>query len=704
MKPKVFLTGGDGVGWALDDDLKLAQQALQDVIQPSSLKSCDIIHTLSWFGLKRIPEQFLEGKRIICHAPGEPLRYYHLPDYSPIAQKVGMWVAQSTQAKQQLTQIGAQNFLIPYTVDTTVFHPLPANTPKLSAWRTKWNIPTDKYIVGNFHRDSEQRDLTTPKLVKGPDIFVQMMRGLQEKGVPVHVLLAGPRRHWMRSRLDDLHIPYTYVGRIIDGDDLADNVLPQSALNVLYNLLDVYVISSRSEGGPRAALEAAAAQCKIISTPVGLAQDVLMPMCIYQTPPDGINLLMDDFHSHRLGDSTDAQYQAVLKHYQPSTAAALFRNLYDCVDAVAPYVGNGRFPPNQATVQQTYTRMLLSQKVSNTGTVKRVWRKWVRPVVQTTRQKWNSLQFNRRSSADTFTVCLWHKFVKPPYGGGNQFMLALREGLLAQGIHVVDNVLHPDVDVYVLNSIHFDVEQFTAYARQHQAKVIHRIDGPIYLIRGYDREKDELCYSLNDKFADATIIQSAWTFQRIIDTGYMPINPVIVNNAANPDIFHANGRIPFNPKRKTRLISTSWSNNPRKGGPDYKWIEEHLDWDRYEYTFVGRASESFDRIQQIDPVPSSALADILRQHDIYITASQKDPCSNALIEALSCGLPALYLNDGGHPELVGYGGLPFNTREEILPQLDKLRANYALYQNLITTQQLDDVTTIYLHLMRWAAQ
>ncbi|MEJ2750552.1 MAG: glycosyltransferase [Anaerolineae bacterium] len=303
-----------------------------------------------------------------------------------------------------------------------------------------------------------------------------------------------------------------------------------------------------------------------------------------------------------------------------------------------------------------------------------------------------------------FTVCLWHEFVKPPYGGGNQFMLALREGLMAQGVNVVENVLHPEVDVYLLNSIYFDIERFTAYARQHQVRVVHRIDGPIHLIRGYDQEKDELCYSLNNKFAAATIVQSAWTFQRILESGYMPVDPVIVNNAANPEIFHPNGRVPFDPARKIRLISTSWSDNPRKGGPVYKWIEENLDWDRFEYTFVGRASESFDRIRQIDPVPSAALADILRQHDIYITASQTDPCSNALIEALSCGLPALYLNDGGHPELVGYGGVPFNEREEILPQLDKLAANYQLYQNLITPQRLDEVTRIYLNVMRRLTQ
>ena len=36
-------------------------------------------------------------------------------------------------------------------------------------------------------------------------------------------------------------------------------------------------------------------------------------------------------------------------------------------------------------------------------------------------------------------VSLCHEFRRPPYGGGNQFMLALRRGLEAQGVTVTAN-------------------------------------------------------------------------------------------------------------------------------------------------------------------------------------------------------------------------------------------------------------------------
>jgi len=282
-------------------------------------------------------------------------------------------------------------------------------------------------------------------------------------------------------------------------------------------------------------------------------------------------------------------------------------------------------------------------------------------------------------------------------------MLALRNALRSRGITVVENQLREDVDVYLLNSIHFDVERFLAFTQRHRLRAVHRIDGPIHLIRGFDREKDELCFELNKRFAMATVLQSTWTYQRIAEMSYHPVKPVIIRNAVDPSVFHPHGRVRFDPARKIRLIATSWSNNARKGGPIYKWLEERLDWDRFEFTFVGNASVPFSRIKTIPAVPSEELAGMLRQHDIYITASQNDPCSNAVIEALACGLPVLYRNDGGHPELVGYGGLPFADQEEILPQLERIAADYEMFQRLISLPTMDEVAGAYLTLLKEAA-
>jgi glycosyltransferase involved in cell wall biosynthesis len=95
-------------------------------------------------------------------------------------------------------------------------------------------------------------------------------------------------------------------------------------------------------------------------------------------------------------------------------------------------------------------------------------------------------------------------------------------------------------------------------------------------------------------------------------------------------------------------------------------------------------------------VPSAEVADLLRAHDVYIAASRDDPCSNALLEALACGLPAAFLRSGGHPELVGEGGLGFAAAEEIPAVLVQLRDELDERRTRIRVPSLADVADRYL--------
>ena len=44
---------------------------------------------------------------------------------------------------------------------------------------------------------------------------------------------------------------------------------------------------------------------------------------------------------------------------------------------------------------------------------------------------------------------------------------------------------------------------------------------------------------------------------------------------------------------------------------------------------------------------------VYRSADAYLMLKHNDPCPNAVLEALACGLPVLYSDSGGVPELVG---------------------------------------------------
>eukprot|EP00976_Prorocentrum_cordatum_P069710 1179653-Prorocentrum_minimum.AAC.9 len=76
----------------------------------------------------------------------------------------------------------------------------------------------------------------------------------------------------------------------------------------------------------------------------------------------------------------------------------------------------------------------------------------------------------------------------------------------------------------------------------------------------------------------------------------------------------------------------------------------------YEYTFIGNlpggySPDMFEHVKVVEPLTSENLAPVLRDHDIYIAASELEPCSNALLEALNSGLPTIFRDGSGHNEL-----------------------------------------------------
>ena len=52
-------------------------------------------------------------------------------------------------------------------------------------------------------------------------------------------------------------------------------------LNELYNCLNLYVVSSRVEGGPQSIMECASTMTPLISTDVGIANEILSNKSIY---------------------------------------------------------------------------------------------------------------------------------------------------------------------------------------------------------------------------------------------------------------------------------------------------------------------------------------------------------------------------------------------------------------------------------------
>lgn len=295
-------------------------------------------------------------------------------------------------------------------------------------------------------------------------------------------------------------------------------------------------------------------------------------------------------------------------------------------------------------------------------------------------------------------LSIFHEFEPPPTGGGHQFLRAFWRCAETHGLRVENNQISHTTRACLFNSFNFD-ERRLWLTRRNSVLYVHRVDGPVDVYRGRNDGVDRGIQAINKKFASKTIFQSKYSLEKHLNLGMQFRNPVVIMNAADPEIFHSHGRSDFFRDRKTRLIASSWSDNLNKGASVYQWLDEHLDWERFEMTFVGRSPVAFKNIRMMEPVASDRMAELFRQHDVYLTASRNDPCSNSLIEALTCGLPAIFLQSGGHPEIVKQAGMSFEAAEQIPELLNKLVVGYEKYQSLISVPSIQEVSREYLKVL-----
>src|SRR3954468_10000521 len=193
---------------------------------------------------------------------------------------------------------------------------------------------------------------------------------------------------------------------------------------------------------------------------------------------------------------------------------------------------------------------------------------------------------SRRKAAD---LGVFHEFHRPPYGGGNQFLLALVGDLRRRGLAVETDRISGRTPVCLYNSFNFDFRRLRRFARA-DVRMVHRVDGPVGVYRGFDDGTDRRIAEINE-LADVTILQSQFSLQKHAALGLELRNPIVVHNSVDPKIFHPpDTREPL-AGRRLRVIATSWSANPRKGADILAWLDRNLDFDEFELTFAGNTEQ-----------------------------------------------------------------------------------------------------------------
>ena len=264
---KVYLSNINE-SWIIDRIRKEWYKANSDISTKMIMRS-EIIWIISPWLWEKIPRKYLKEKKVICSHYHFDFNNFDRENFYELDQYVDEYHVISKKTQEQLEQLTAKKITsIPFWINQNLFFEI-QNKKKL---RDELGFNDEDYLVGSFQRDTEGNGSNLPKLIKGPDIFYKLLSENLKDKKNLKVVLAGKRRNYIIQKLEQADIPFKYF-----------EMVNTEKLNKLYNVLDLYIVSSRIEGGPQAILECAISKTPILSTNVGVAPEILHPSSIYNS-------------------------------------------------------------------------------------------------------------------------------------------------------------------------------------------------------------------------------------------------------------------------------------------------------------------------------------------------------------------------------------------------------------------------------------
>ncbi|MFX0076384.1 MAG: glycosyltransferase [Candidatus Hermodarchaeota archaeon] len=293
MGPKrVFILGTDKCSWSIDRDrentIALFKEKTDKLKITSRMFRADIIYCV-WYDLLNQPSIYKKiirlrqlRKKVIAVITNDVRNAPEKLDN--LKNIVDGWIAPNSKVYDYVANLGLEVRIVPFLIDKSTFIKIDEDKAEICK---KLEIDKkeieNRLLIGSFQRDSLGTDLSKPKWQKNPDLLVKILQKLPKDRYLL--ILAGPRRHYLINQCNKLGLPYLFIGDekyiLEKKDDLYANNLPLKKINLLYNLIDLYLTTSKSEGGPKAVLESALTKTLIFSTDVGLASDILHPNLIF---------------------------------------------------------------------------------------------------------------------------------------------------------------------------------------------------------------------------------------------------------------------------------------------------------------------------------------------------------------------------------------------------------------------------------------
>lgn len=254
--------------WICDELTKTWSEGNKDITVLSPYDA-DVIWLFSDWRWRELPIELLKSKKVITtvhHIVPEKWDHNARHDFAARDLITDVYHVYNQRALDFIRPLTNKRIeLIHYWADQNAWRP---SLEAKNDIRKRLGLPTNAFCLFSAQRDTEgsgiSQGIFLPKLEKGPDKFCDYVKTLCSQRSHVHVVLAGWRRQYVIQTLKSVHVPYTYFERPL-----------QETVRDLYQCCDLYAITSRHEGGPQALIETGLMGLPVVSTPVGIAEQVL---------------------------------------------------------------------------------------------------------------------------------------------------------------------------------------------------------------------------------------------------------------------------------------------------------------------------------------------------------------------------------------------------------------------------------------------
>jgi len=278
-------------------------------------------------------------------------------------------------------------------------------------------------------------------------------------------------------------------------------------------------------------------------------------------------------------------------------------------------------------------------------------------------------------------------------GGGNFFVENFIKFLKSKNHNIVFN-LEKEIDlIFIIDPRKgkfkkYSIDNFIEYKKNNpNVKIIHRVNECDIKREKSINIEPKLLETM--KIADKVIFVSKWLEEYFITKYKLKINSTAILNGCNREHFFPKNK---NLSKKIKIVTHHWSDNYLKGFHIYNKIDKLLKKkNNFEFIYIGRYNKDYNpkRINLISPKKGLELGSLLRDCDIYLTATQNEPGAMHYLEGISCGLPVLYCTGGGGvQEICCKYGEEFSDIDTFIEKLDLIKNNYDNYVNKIDYEYL----------------